>query len=90
MGAHQKRGKKPDLPISDVVSRLESFAPEMAKYIEQVKRHKPHSWGYHLRRLLALKINYRIDDIMVAVRRATAEQCAVIHCSFSPWVSNTP
>lgn len=70
VGVHQKRGKKPDLPISDVVSRLERFAPEMAKYIEQVKRHKPHSWGYHLRRLLALKINYHIDDIMVAVDRA--------------------
>ncbi|MCK5066295.1 MAG: IS21 family transposase [Bacteroidales bacterium] len=70
VGAHQKRGKKPDLPISDVVSRLEGFAPEMSKYIEQVKRHKSHSWGYHLRRLLALKVNYRIDDIMVAVRRA--------------------
>jgi len=70
VGVHQKKYKKPHLSISDVVSRLESFAPEMAKYIEQVKRHKPHSWGYHLRKLLALKVNYRIDDIMVAVDRA--------------------
>lgn len=70
VGVHQKRGKKPGLPISDVISRLESFAPEMAAYIEQVKRHKPHSWGYHLRRLLALKVNYHVDDIMTAVNRA--------------------
>jgi transposase len=70
VGVHQKRGKKPDLPISDVISRLERFAPEMARYIEQLKRHKPHSWGSHLRRLLALKINYHTDDIMLAVNRA--------------------
>jgi len=50
--------------------RLEAFAPEMDKYIKQIKRHKSHSWGYHLRKLLALKVNYRIEDIMVAVRRA--------------------
>jgi len=70
VGVHQKRGKKPDFPISEVISRLESFAPEMAKYIEQLKRHKPHSWGSHLRRLLALKINYHTEDIMLAVNRA--------------------
>ncbi|MDF1576790.1 MAG: helix-turn-helix domain-containing protein [Bacteroidales bacterium] len=70
VGVHQKRGKKPDLPISDVISRLESFAPEMARYIEQLKQHKPHSWGSHLRRLLALKINYHTQDIMLAVNRA--------------------
>ena len=70
VGVHQKKGKKPHLSISDVVSRLETFSPEISGYIEQVKRHKPHSWGYHLRRLLALKVNYRIDDIMVAIRRA--------------------
>ena len=70
VGVHQKKGKKPGLPISDVISRLESFAPEMARYIEQLKQHKPHCWGYHLRRLLALKINYHTEDIMLAVNRA--------------------
>ena len=70
VGVHQKRGKKTDLPVSDVISRLESFAPDMALYIEQIKRHKPHSWRSHLRRLLALKINYHTEDIMMAVNRA--------------------
>lgn len=70
VGVHQKRGKKTDLPISDVITRLEDFAPEMAKYIEKLKRHKPQSWGYHLRRLLALKVNYHTEDIMMAVNRA--------------------
>lgn len=70
VGVHQKTSKKPRLSISDVISRLEAFSPEMNGYIKQVKRYKPHSWGYHLRMLLALKVNYRIDDIMVAVRRA--------------------
>lgn len=70
VGVHQKPSKKPDLVIADVISRLEAFSPEMSEYIEQVKRHKPNSWGHHLRCLLALKINYRVEDILMAVRRA--------------------
>ncbi|HUV81556.1 MAG TPA: integrase core domain-containing protein [archaeon] len=70
VGVCQKTSQKLDLAISDVVSRLEGFAPEMSEYIEQVNRHKPNSWGHHLRRLLALKVNYRVDDILLAVRRA--------------------
>jgi len=70
VGVHQKPVKKHDLVIADVVNRLEAFAPEMSEYIEQVKRHKPNSWGHHLRNLLAMKVNYRVEDILVAVRRA--------------------
>ena len=70
VGVHQKPRKKPDLVIADVVSRLEAFSPEMSEYIEQVKRHKPGSWRHHLKSLLALKVNYRVEDILVAVRRA--------------------
>jgi transposase len=70
VGVHQKTGKKPDLVIADVISRLEAFAPEMSEYIQQVKRHKPGSWRHHLKSLLAMKVNYRVEDILVAVRRA--------------------
>lgn len=70
VGVHQKTGKKPDLVIADVISRLEAFAPEMSQYIDQVKRHKPGSWRHHLKSLLAMKVNYRVEDILVAVRRA--------------------
>jgi len=70
VGVQQKTGKKPDLEIADVISRLEAFAPQMSEYIEQVKRHKPGSWRHHLRSLLAMKVNYRVEDILVAVRRA--------------------
>ena len=70
VGVHQKPHKKPDLVIADVISRLEAFSPEMSEYIEQIKRHKPNSWGHHLRSLLAMKVNYRVEDILVAVRRA--------------------
>jgi len=70
VGVHQKTGKKPDLVIADVISRLEAFAPEMREYIAQVKRHKPGSWRHHLKSLLAMKVNYRVEDILVAVRRA--------------------
>jgi len=70
VGVHQMTGKKPDLVIADVISRLEAFAPEMREYIAQVKRHKPGSWRHHLKSLLAMKVNYRVEDILVAVRRA--------------------
>jgi hypothetical protein len=70
VGTHQKPMRKPDLVIADVISRLENFSPEMSEYIDHVKRHKPTTWRHHLRSLLALKVNYREDDILVAVRRA--------------------
>jgi transposase len=70
VGVPNKTGKKPDLAIADVISRLKAFSPEMEDYIEQVRRHKPGTWRHHLKSLLALKINYRVDDILVAVRRA--------------------
>lgn len=70
VGDHKRYAKKPDLAIADVIDRLESFSPEMSQYIEQVRRHKPGSWRHHLRSLLALRVNYRVEDILVAVRRA--------------------
>src|SRR5665648_494 len=70
VGVREKTGKKPDLVIADVISRLKAFAPEMEDYIDQVKRYKPGSWRHHLKGLLALKVNYRVEDILVAVRRA--------------------
>lgn len=70
VGYHKKPSKKPDLAIADVILRLESLSPEMSGYIEQLKRHKPSSWRHHLRSLLALKVNYRVEDILVAIRRA--------------------
>jgi len=70
VGAHHKPRQKPDLAIADVITRLDGFGPEMSEYIQQIKRHKFSSWGHHLRSLLALKVNYRVEDILVAVRRA--------------------
>ncbi len=70
VGVHQRTSRKPDLVMADVISRLEGFGSEMVEYIEQVKRHKPGSWRWHLRSLLAMKVNYRVEDILVAVRRA--------------------
>jgi transposase len=70
VGVREKTGKKPDLVIADVISRLKAFSPEMEDYIDQVKRYKRGSWRHHLKSLLALKVNYRVEDILVAVRRA--------------------
>jgi transposase len=70
VGVREKTGKKPDLVIADVISRLKAFSPEMEDYIDQVKRYKSGSWRHHLKSLLALKVNYRVEDILVAIRRA--------------------
>jgi len=70
VGKPQKTARSKGVPIADIIRRLMDFSPDMEDYIRQVKRHKPSSWGYHLRRLLALKVDYHTDDILLAVRRA--------------------
>lgn len=70
VGKRQKKKSKPDLNIADVEKRLEAFSPVMSGFIAQIKQHKSKSWGHHLRNLLALKINYQVEDILVAVQRA--------------------
>lgn len=70
VGIRVEAKKKSDLVIAEVIARLEAFSPEINGYIEEVKRHKPGSWRHHLKCLLALKVNYRVEDIMVAIRRA--------------------
>jgi len=70
VGKPAKTEKTNSVPIADVIRRLEDFSPEMEEYIQQVKRHKPTSWRYHLKKLLTLKAIYHIDDILLAVRRA--------------------
>ena len=70
VGVRQKKTKSSGPNIKDVISRVEAFAPDMKEFIEQLRRHKKASWGYHLRKLLALKVNYRVEDITMAIRRA--------------------
>lgn len=70
VGDHKKPRKKHTLVISDVILRLEAFGPGMSEYLEQVKRYNPESWRNHLRSLLALRVNYRTEDILAAVHRA--------------------
>ena len=70
VGKPQKTSKRNEVPIANVICRLKDFAPEMEDFIEQVKQHKVSSWGYHLRKTLALKAIYHTDDILLAVRRA--------------------
>jgi len=70
VGDHKKPRKKHTLVISDVILRLEAFGPGMSDYLEQVKRYNPESWRNHLRSLLALRVNYRTEDILAAVHRA--------------------
>ena len=51
----------------------------MKQYVELLKRHKPSSYTHHLRQILSLKVNYHVDDILIAIRRAI--QHRVYECS---------
>lgn len=70
VGQHRRSATLSDPDIDDVIQRLESFSPDMHLYIDQIKQHKRRSWRNHLTRLLALKIDYQVEDIVQAVRRA--------------------
>lgn len=66
------QGDRPrvSLSSSEIISRLEVFGAEMTQYIELIKRHKASSYTHHLRQILSMKVNYHVDDIMIAIRRA--------------------
>jgi len=66
------QGERPrvSLSSSEIISRLEAFGSEMTQYIELIKRHKATSYTHHLRQILSLKVNYHVDDIIIAIRRA--------------------
>jgi len=55
---------------AEVISRLNAFGPAMATFVQEIKKHKPRNYHYHLRSILALKLYYNVEDILVAVARA--------------------
>lgn len=55
---------------SEVIARLQAFGPPMVTFIEALKKHKPRNYHYHLKSILALKLYYEVEDILVAVERA--------------------
>ncbi|MCP4652639.1 MAG: IS21 family transposase [Candidatus Omnitrophica bacterium] len=58
------------LEIKQVITRLHAWHPDMETFIEQIKIQKPKQYYFQLRKLLALKVNYEIHDIVIAVKRA--------------------
>ena len=68
---HQQPSGKIHLDANEITQRLKALSPVMDEYINQVIRHKPkNSYLYHLHLVLSLKVNYHVDDIVIAVRRA--------------------
>lgn len=55
---------------TEVISRLNVFGPAMATFVQEIKKHKPRNYHYHLRSILALKLYYDVEDILAAVERA--------------------
>lgn len=58
------------LDATEVIKRLKAFGPAMEVFIEDIKKHKPRNYLYHLRSILALKYYYDTTDILIAVDRA--------------------
>jgi transposase len=59
------------LDADDVIDRLKAFGPPMETFIQEIKKHRPENYLYHLRGILALKYYYHAEDIVAAVQRAT-------------------
>ena len=71
IGRTKRYNDKVHLDAKDVKNRLRALSPMMEEYICQVQKHKPNSsYLHHLRSVLSLKVNYHVDDIVIAVRRA--------------------
>ena len=65
------RVAQPRIEAAELAARLEAFGTPMQQYIAEVKRYYPTSYLHHWKRLLSLKVNYRVEDILAAVRRAS-------------------
>lgn len=65
------RVDQPRIEAKELAARLEAFGAPMQQYIAEVKRHHPTSYLHHWKHLLSLKVNYRVEDILAAVRRAS-------------------
>ena len=61
---------QPRIDTAELSARLEAFGVPMQQYIGEVKRYNPGSYLHHWKHLLSLKVNYRVEDIIAAVRRA--------------------
>ena len=59
------------IDTAELAARLEAFGAPMQQYIAEVKRYNPSSYLHHWQLLLSLKVHYRVDDILAAVRRAS-------------------
>lgn len=66
----KERSKKYTLPANQVLQRLGAFGPVMNSYIELMKKQKPKTYLNHCRHILSLKVNYRVEDMISAVKRA--------------------
>jgi transposase len=64
------RAQPPAISTPEVIARLETFGPPMTTFIQEIKKHKPRNYHYHLKSLLALKLCYHVEDIVLAVERA--------------------
>jgi transposase len=71
-------GRAPRPPASaisgtEVINRLNAFGPAMTTFVQEIKKHPAfagRNYHYHLRRILALKLYYNVEDILAAVERA--------------------
>ena len=61
---------QPRIDAAELSARLEAFGAPMQQYIAEVKRYNS-SYLHHWQHLLSLKINYRVEDILTAVSRAS-------------------
>lgn len=62
--------KSREMPLEEVIKRLESIGPSVGEFIKGMKEHKKENYKLHLRKVLKLKISYHNEDILLAISRA--------------------
>jgi transposase len=71
IGRHKWEGSAPwPLKPKDIRERLCEMGPIMQQYVEDIKKHNPTHYLYHLKQILSLKAEYYPEDILLAVNRA--------------------
>lgn len=70
IGRSTPRDSSYRLKAEQIITRIESYGEVMKQYVTELKKHHPTSYLHHLSHILSLRVNYNVQDILLAVARA--------------------
>ena len=70
IGRTKPRGSSYRMEANEIIKRIEGYGEVMKAYVTGLKKHHPTSYLHHLSHILSLRVNYNVQDILIAVARA--------------------